>query len=313
MKRILALIVAAGGIARAQDSQTKAQADALFDEGKQLLASGDYAKACADFESSLKLLPQLGTHLNLADCYAKAGRVASAWAEFRESASVASKAGDPRADFAKQRAAELEKKIDKLVITAPPGTPADLAVTRDGQKVLPELIGKPIPIDAGKHTIEATATGFAPFSTEVDVEGEATVSTAAIVLQPLGGAGAPAPVRPPPPTVSEGASGRKTVGIVLLAGGAAVLGTGLVFGGLASSEWGSSKSDCTTSTVCGDTGYDHVQSAYRDARIADVLVFGGAAVAITGAIVWLTAPSSHPHAAMTVLPAPGGVSIAGVF
>ena len=85
-------------VAAAQSSSgDKAAADALFDEGKRLLAAGDTAQACAKFETSMKLFDQLGTRLNLADCYEKVGRTASAWAEFREAASLATKRGNRRA------------------------------------------------------------------------------------------------------------------------------------------------------------------------------------------------------------------------
>jgi tetratricopeptide (TPR) repeat protein len=53
-----------------------ANARALFDAGRLLMKSGDYAEACAKFEQSLKLKPELiGTEFHLAECSARIGKV----------------------------------------------------------------------------------------------------------------------------------------------------------------------------------------------------------------------------------------------
>src|SRR5450755_429104 len=107
MRPILALwVVLLSGSAWAQNAQDKAAADSLFDDGKRLVAAGDFEHACPKFEASLKLSPRVGVKLNLADCYEKAGRTASAWAEFREAAAFAARSNDEqRGAFATQRAA----------------------------------------------------------------------------------------------------------------------------------------------------------------------------------------------------------------
>ena len=71
----------------------KATAEALFAEGRRLMSSGDYKTACPKFAASQKLDPGLGTSLNLADCYEKLGKTASAWAEFRDAAAAAHRVG----------------------------------------------------------------------------------------------------------------------------------------------------------------------------------------------------------------------------
>jgi uncharacterized protein HemY len=71
----------------------KATAEALFAEGRRLMSSGNYATACQKFAASQKLDPALGTSLNLADCYDKSGRTASAWAESRDAAAAAHRVG----------------------------------------------------------------------------------------------------------------------------------------------------------------------------------------------------------------------------
>ena len=65
-------------------AQDKAAAEALFDEGKRLFLDKKFAEACPRFEASERIDPGIGTLLFLADCYENVGRVASAWATFRE-------------------------------------------------------------------------------------------------------------------------------------------------------------------------------------------------------------------------------------
>ena len=83
------------GIATAQ-STNKAAADALFNEGKRLMGEGKFAEACPKFKDSQAADPAVGTQLNLARCYKKAGLTASAWSEYRSAAAAARTAGQSK-------------------------------------------------------------------------------------------------------------------------------------------------------------------------------------------------------------------------
>src|SRR5262245_59523757 len=63
--------------AKSDDSPAD-DARTLFLEARELVKSGDFAKACPKFEASLKLKAGVGTKFNLADCWEKIGRTASA-------------------------------------------------------------------------------------------------------------------------------------------------------------------------------------------------------------------------------------------
>jgi len=81
------VLASIGSAAHAQPSaasQASTAAGALFDKGRQYLTAGKYAEACAAFEHSQQLDPQLGTLFNLATCNAHLGKLATAWGEFHD-------------------------------------------------------------------------------------------------------------------------------------------------------------------------------------------------------------------------------------
>src|SRR5439155_23616159 len=82
--------------AYAQGASHKAAAEALFEEGRKLMAEGKVESACPKFADSQQIDPSSATLLNLANCYEKQGRTASAWATYRQAASLANANG--RAD-----------------------------------------------------------------------------------------------------------------------------------------------------------------------------------------------------------------------
>jgi hypothetical protein len=316
---VLAACLLAGGVAAAQDSQQKAAANTLFDEGKRLFDAGQTEEACRKFAASLRVLAQLGTRLNLANCYDKLGRTASAWAEFREAASLASKLGDQRESFARGRVVALEPRLLYLTVKVDATEVPDLIVRRDGATVPAGLFGSRVPVDPGEHTIEAEAPLYKPWSTKVSVaDGAPPAEVTVPMLEKDPEAERKARLIG---AVDEGprdpGKTRRFLGIGVGAAGIAMVGVGAVFGLRAKSKWDESKDHCNDQVECDQTGVDLVNSAQSAGTVSTVLFIGGGLAIAGGVVLFLTAPKSNPEEAVSLTPvvAPGftGVSLRGGF
>src|SRR6188768_4131513 len=93
-------------------STDSAAAQGLFDEAKALMATGKASEACPKLEESQRLDPGTGTLLNLALCYEKIGRIASAWSRNLDAAAAAKASGNTaRENAARKRAAALAARV----------------------------------------------------------------------------------------------------------------------------------------------------------------------------------------------------------
>ncbi len=322
------VVLAAPAVALAQSAQDKAAAQALFNEGKRLMSEGNYEAACPKLVASLELVPGLGTRGKLAECYEKAGQTASAWAQYREVAALAKRAGDSRREqVATQRADRLEAQLAYLTIDVPgdarvPG----LIVKLDGNVIKAGAFGTPVAVDPGAHQVEATATGYEPWSSEVEVAAEAKASAAVPALTKL-----PEPVTPDPtPGVGTGPvdaptgdkkSNKKLYGMIGVGVGGASIVVGSVFGLSARSKWNEAFDDghCSDANVCSAEGQALTDDARSAATKANIFVGAGVAIAAVGAYLWFTAPTDDAEAqtAVRVMPVATdeevGFAISGSF
>lgn len=326
LARVLALVffffILAGGVRDANADTAAAQA--LFDAAKQLMIQGKYAEACPKLEESQRLDPGIGTQFNLATCYEQLGRTASAWSTFLEVAGAAKAAGQAdREKVARQRATALEPKLVRMNITASESAPADLQVKRDGVLLGRAQLGTPVPVDPGKHRVEATAQGRKPFSTTIDITASSKTETVAIPeLAP--GPPVPMPTYPGTPPVAGGgmyllppqpfsppqtrrrSRGMMAGGIVLISLGALCATVGSLIA-VACSDGG-----CTqTSTDINGDYYSSTDSDTEDTGIGLMLgglvgIGGGIALTVIGAKkVPVTPPASTSAAAPELLIGPG--------
>src|SRR5688572_30490055 len=147
-------------IASPASAQTdSAAARALFGEGRDLMEAERFEEACPKFEESLRLDHGMGTQFNLAHCWEKVGRSASAWALFLDVAAAARAGNQPeREAAARERAKALEPKLTRLRVTLTDPA-ADTKVMRDDQEIGRAAWGMAVPVDPGDHVIRVTASG----------------------------------------------------------------------------------------------------------------------------------------------------------
>ena len=300
----------------AAHADDRAAARALFDEGRRLMKGGKVAEACAKFEAASHLTQTTGVRLNLAVCWAKQGRTASAWGMYDEARALAERNGEAAAiELADKGKAELGPKLSKLVVTVASGTPG-IEVTRDGEAVTAGAFGMGVPVDPGEHRIEAHAPGRKAWSSQVTVAGEGTQVTvavpalesdapAAIAVTPVPSAPAShAEVTEDSRVRSSNGSAQRTIGLVTAGAGIVALGVGAYFGIKTASE----KNDYQGHEVNGHcidlTCQTDSHNAASDGDVSTVLVIAGAAVVAAGAVIWLTAPKAQEHAVVTAKIAP---------
>jgi hypothetical protein len=314
----LAGALAFASVARADDGMTKATAEALFVDGKRLITIGNYASACPKFAASQKLDPGIGTALNLADCYERLGRIASAWAEFRGAASAAHAAGSKdREQLAADRAKALESQLSYLTITSSNADALAVQISRDGSVVDPAVLGTPIPVDPGQHNIEAAAPGRRKWSVAIDVGATATRITVNVPslgdgVAPVGSAQGTAP-SPANPATYGGA--QRGVGIGLGVLGVMGLAAGTVFGLKARSSWDDAKKQCANPpNACTPAGVTLAEDARAAGNAATVAFVIGAAALAGGAIVFFTAPkNTNGERKLSLQVLPSSVTLVGQF
>ena len=310
--------------AQSKSGGNRAAAEALFNQGRDLMVAGKYMDACPKFEASQQLDPGLGTMLNLAECYEKTGRTASAWAEYREAIPLARAAGSKaRLDLATERAQALQERLSTLTIRAITGDDNDphLEIRRDGVTVQAAELGAPIPVDPGEHVIEAVSPGKQPWSSKVQVTGDAAkVSVDIPKLQasaePAAPAAAPvvtaAPGNVAPASDKPVGSAQRMTGLVFGGVGVVGLGLGTFFGLQASSKWSDAKGKCTDYPYgCGAEGADLRSSAHSQATVSTVAFVAGGALLATGVVLYLTAPAKKESVALGF--GPGSAFVQGRF
>ena len=279
-------------------SSNEAAAEALFNEGRALVASGRVEEGCKKLEASQALDPGTGTLIHLADCHEKAGRTATAWARCRETAARAARDGRPELEtVAKTRAGELEPKLARLRVDAPAGV-----VVRRGDVEIPSAaLGSALPIDPGEYTITASAPGKRPWSTRARVAPAESSSVVVPALEPESTASEP-------PTghaadASEPGSARRVLGFTLGGLGVAGLGAGAVAGLMAIGANDRSKEVCPADGVCADERARRDNADARTAATVSTIGFAAGGVLLaTGVALVLSAPSGPTRTTLRASP-----------
>ncbi len=273
--------------AHADNNKNKAAAEALFDEGNQLLSSGRINEACAKFEASQALDAGIGTLLYLGDCYERAGRTASAWASFREAESLARASGQgERAQIAATRVGALEGRLPRVaVVIQPNDRVAGMKVQLAGVDVAIASLGAYLPVDPGEQTVVVSAPGHQPFLKHLLVaQSGGRYRVLVPKLEPL----------PHAEVVHEESDGTgfRTAGIITGSAGVLGLGAGAVFGVMAAKKNDDSLEYCPDEpNHCTPEGVELRKQAGDFADIATASVVAGGGLLATGIVLYVVAPS----------------------
>ena len=166
-----------------EESSGLERARTLFLEARAHIGAGRFSEACESFEESLRLEVGVGTKYNLADCWERIGRTASAQALFLGVAAEAQLNGEPeRARVASARAAALESRIPKLAIDVEPMP--GLSVRLDRVILEESAYGMPQRVDPGPHRIEARGGEGFRWTKSIEVPAEGTLVTVTIPALP---------------------------------------------------------------------------------------------------------------------------------
>jgi hypothetical protein len=326
-------------IARSENGADAARAEALFAEGRRLMAAHDYGAACPKFADSQALDPAPGTALNLATCYERAGKLASAWAAFKTAQASAEGAGQrDRAAAAKKKVADLEPHVSRLTIAVPPSSRVPgLEVRCDEEPVRDAEWGVSVPRDGGGHDIQARAPGKRTWSSHVELKDRGQTLDVEVPL--LEDAPAPvveAPVAPPQQTTPEaqatpapaeshvvdepehGSRIQRPIAVGLVGLGAAGIAFGVIAGLEARTNIENAREACgALSPACpADSDAFGLRNTAESWATASTIGFvAGGALAAGGAILFLTAPRGDRGPSVGLAPAAQGtgVSLRGAF
>jgi hypothetical protein len=330
---ILALSAGLGWVGEVHaQPRDPAAAEALFRRGREAAQRGDWATACPKFAESQRLDGAPGTLLNLAACEAHLGRLASARDHY-QAALGAMSSRDDRVAFTKRQLADLDGKVPHLTLSAtnlPPGT----KLSRDDAPVADALLGVPLPLDPGEHTVVVSAPGYV---------GRTIVVTLAVGETRTVAVDAGVPVAPPRPAavapVSRPASvsklrveaaevdvkphgnPRHAIGVVMGAAGVVGLGLGAVAGALVLRDRGivDDPNHCNQVTrACDAAGTAAASDGRTWTTVNTVGLAAGGGLLAAGIVVFLTGGTHGTHGtaasvAPDAYPGGAGMHVAGTF
>jgi hypothetical protein len=287
-------VALAGSPALAADTEAtgseadRAQAQALFDEAARLTEEGKFEAACGKLEQSYAAHAGVGTAYNLARCWQKIGRTASAYRLFETVVKKTAELGQTeREQAARQRLDALLPKLSRLRIDLTARTPRT-EVRRNGELVPQGDWEKPIPLDPGQHEVSVSESGKETWSLKVDLKEPGTI---AVLVPELRDAKPPEPpkpaplaakaavAKPAPPPEPPPSNALRNVGLALGGVGIASAAAAVFFGVQYDRKNDEAKAICPASTNCTAQEIEQHAALVDDARTARTLMYVGAGVA----------------------------------
>jgi hypothetical protein len=267
------VLTATAGAQRARNPE----AEALFDEGKKLMARGDHASACPKLAASNDLEPRAVTLMSLGACLEAQQRLASASKRFVEAQQLAASSGDAKAEAqAKAKVDALAPRLStiQIVVSAEAAVP-DLSITRNGELINATQWNTPIPIDGGTYSFVAYGRGTDEWTGSVTVANEG--DSQQVTIPRL--TSAKPPVAEAPPPTSTPASEPETVEMAPLQAPGLQTDTKAP-GGLAPWTWYAIAGGCVVAGLAIDLGAGSSSNGKFDALDFVPLALYGAGVGL---------------------------------
>lgn len=303
----IAVTSIAAAIAAGPAHAQSANAEALFDEGNRLIASGKVAEACEAFEASNRAEPRAGTLLHLGACRELNHQLASAWSAYK---AALARAKDPdKRKIAAARVEALEPRLSYLTVAVSAPTEG-LTVVRNGASFDPGSWNRPLPVDGGDYVIVGRARGHRDWQTIAHVAPEHDqIRVEVPALDPV--------VHPAPrPAPSNLLTMRRKIAIGAAGVSAIGLAAGVVLGLAANRDTDDVFKLCPESMMmsCPQAAQANalLSSAHDRAFEANIAFGVAAASVIAAAVLWFTgAPESGDSGRVSVVPSlkPGEASI----
>jgi hypothetical protein len=275
------------------------EASIRFRRGLERFDEGDYTLALVEFERAYQLAPNYKALYNIALVNMQLGRYAAAYHAF------ARYLHDGGSGISEARRREVQHSLDSLTLrTATVELSTNVVgaeISLDGKTIDPAQLTEPLLLDAGEHTLRATATGYAPATRTVVLAG-ADHASVHMVLTSL--------VSSHPVSPTAESPGRSVFWPGFVATG--TLAIGAIVSGAIALDARSSLSNLQNAPGSDPSLRDHEANRANVASlVADV--FTGLAVVVGGVSVYLSVrPSSSPVRA-TIGIAPDHVSLSGTF
>jgi hypothetical protein len=298
------LALAALGSARAYAQPADpATAEALFRQGRDALARGDYAAACPKFVESQRLDPSIGALMNIADCEEHDGHLTKAWELWHEAIDQLLHANDDRVAVARVRAEAVDKRIPRLTLRLDGENPG-ARLARDGIELGRASLGVPLPVDPGSHLVTVTMAGHRDAEWSVKLaEGEARelVLDVGSVLEPE-------------PRASQRGDAKRTVGFVAVGVAGAALVVTAVSGLVVLNDKSIVDSECGPGKGCSQQGVDAAGQGKTWLAVNTVAAAVTIVSAGLGAVLILTSnPKATTSVVATTLPSGGGLVLRRSF
>lgn len=293
---LLAALTSRGAFA--QTDKEKAASDKLYQEGLSKMLEGKLDVGCPKLAESQRLFPRPGTLFTLAECEAKAGRLATAIERYQEYLKLFSEM-DPdqqkkqrekqRDDISATQIIALTKQAPRIRLTVVGGT-KNLSVTLDGAAVDPARFDEDILVDPGEHVVRAEGGEGGPF------ERSLTLAKGASERVEIKGVKA-AKADKGSSNASSGPSGRRVAAYVVGGAGVVILGVGAVTGVLALGDKDTVTAHCKDTRKndvwsCDATGLRAAESGQTLATVSSITLGVGLGAAATGLVLFLTEPSA---------------------